>query len=679
MSFQIVSRAALTVAAVLLASTPMPAQAPVARGFGLADGGLTAGRDFVAGEVIVGLHRGMPVTAAHTVAAAATGRVVRRIDGPQPVALVRFADEPHARQAVAALAKQPGVRFIERNGIVSIPPIPAAATKEGRPRVRPEPVAISTDPGTPYQWHLPVIRATAALGPLAASSPTIAIIDTGVDYTHPELSGKVIMGRNCVDDTRDPFDDHGHGTHVAGIAAAKAGNGVDGDGIASKSKVLAVKVLDSTGFGTFFDIACGLRYARTVTTSPAVRVGNFSIGGPESAAVAAEVEEWRKAGKILVAAAGNTNDTGNGTLNADPGFALRVMATEHNDCRASFSTFSPAADPTRFNIAAPGFAIVSTFPGTGFLMMDGTSMATPMVAAAAALVWAHEPGLTREAVIRRLVDSGKPVTCGFAAATRRLDVRRAVLRTSETAIVGRVLNGASGEAIASATASVQVLDGASILGGSVTSRGGSYEIVGGRLAGSGRKLRLSASGYITDEAIRRVTVATSPPTGPFTDAAMRQRGAGFFQVTVDWKTTQPDSAAAGARTMGWDLDLVLQPPGAREDWFGPGPAGDLARVPFYRVFRDSFNDTEPVESLAIAPRAADGTYRILVRRFSGPSGLDLGDSRAHVRLYDSDVPVMGVRATGCTARQSFWHVANVRKRGTSYTVTRVDRCRETPL
>jgi thermitase len=168
------------------------------------------------------------------------------------------------------------------------------------------------------------------------------VIDTGVDYTHSDLAGKVFFGRNCIFNNFDPFDDAGHGTHVAGLAAATAGNGQDGEGVSHLSKIYATMVFNSFGFGTFFQIACGMHDAHLAVTSPPIRVGNMSIGGPASALIATEVDHWKAAGKLLVVAAGNDTNTGEGTFNIDPDIALRVMATEEHDCRTDFSNFSPA-------------------------------------------------------------------------------------------------------------------------------------------------------------------------------------------------------------------------------------------------------------------------------------------------------------------------------------------------
>ena len=151
----------------------------------------------------------------------------------------------------------------------------------------------------------------------------------------------------------------GHGTHVAGIIGAKVGNHIYGEGVCPNCKILAVKVLDATGFGSFFDVADGMHYAHTVVTTPATKVINMSVGGANSALIATEVSHIKAAGKVLVASAGNDNltSTANAFPGADPNTALRVMATEENDCRTLFSNFSPAAAPTQYNIAVPGFHI----------------------------------------------------------------------------------------------------------------------------------------------------------------------------------------------------------------------------------------------------------------------------------------------------------------------------------
>jgi thermitase len=161
------------------------------------------------------------------------GKVAKSITG---AVLLDFASEKGAKDAVKKLIERSDVTFVERNGFMSIPPMPvlpdlknqkkmnlpkgdlnsSALSSESVSAESMSALSVSTDPGTGYQWHHTVIRKTAAdIGDLSLTPPTVAVIDTGVDYTHPDLSGRVILGKNCVADNNDPFDDHGHGTHVA--------------------------------------------------------------------------------------------------------------------------------------------------------------------------------------------------------------------------------------------------------------------------------------------------------------------------------------------------------------------------------------------------------------------------------------------------------------------------------
>ncbi len=194
-----------------------------------------------------------------------------------------------------------------------------------------------------------------------------------------------------------------------------------------------------------FDIADGMQFAidNRTATEPDTKVVSMSLGGPSnSSLLAAKVSAMKTVGMVLVAAAGNENTSVTPSYpGADPNTALRVMATNEVDCRAWFSNFSPTTAASRYNIAAPGWQIYSTLPSAGYGAMSGTSMATPIVAGGAALVWGQLTTLTRDTLVTRLLTYGQPVTCGFAvAATKRLDVRKAIFGTAETAIVGQVLD-----------------------------------------------------------------------------------------------------------------------------------------------------------------------------------------------------------------------------------------------
>lgn len=677
-------------------SSPLAASAGKGKlGYGFAPG-LVPGKDFVAGQLIVGLKEGMSTRGLQNLKQTATamqGTVVREIQGS--AFLLEFASEQAVLDAVSALTALPEVAFVERNGFMRIPtrPVPpqTRGIKQGQrskgqqPREGMQSRIVSADAGTGYQWHHTVIRKTATLPALVAAPPTVAVLDTGVDYTHTDLTGKVILGRNVINQTMDPFDDEGHGTHVAGIIAARAGNRFYGEGVCPNCRILAVKVLDSAGSGSFFDIAQGMSYVLSVrnTTTPRTRVVNMSLGGPNSALVAARVLAMRNAGLVLAVAAGNDNttSTSNAFPGADPNTALRVMATEENDARTFFSNFSPAASPTQYNIAAPGGNIFSTVPGEGFTEISGTSQATPVVAGAAALVLGQFPALTREQLVTRLITNGKPISKGFAATTRRVDVRRAITPgTSETALVGRLLDPFTGLATSPPTTpdNARLFNGATQLATDATNRGGSYEMTG-LAAGAGRILRANRANYVTSPLRSPLTVTAGIAAGPFTDAHPLARPAGFATVIVDWLTSQPNADTPGCINAcnGWDFDLYVRPPSG--PFIGISNPGDLATAPFVRYARDSIDDMEPLETIVIGASAANGVYRVFVNNGwagNNPSfNPSWTGSLASAQIYRGATLFQNyaIHPATCGAN-AFWHVGNLTKNGANYTWTNVNTC-----
>jgi len=210
----------------------------------------------------------------------------------------------------------------------------------------------------------------------------VAIVDTGIDYTHPDLDENYAGGADFVNNDSDPMDDHGHGTHCAGTVAAED-DGLGVVGVAPEALLFGVKVLSATGSGSWSAIIAGIEWA----ADNGIQVTNNSYGGSghPGSIVQAAFDNSYAAGVLHVAAAGNSGacPPPGDTVGYPAKFSsvLAVAATTSTDARACFSSTGPDVE-----IAAPGSSINSTRRGGGYTFMSGTSMASPHVAGVAALV-----------------------------------------------------------------------------------------------------------------------------------------------------------------------------------------------------------------------------------------------------------------------------------------------------
>lgn len=237
---------------------------------------------------------------------------------------------------------------------------------------------------------------------LGSTAAKVAVLDTGLRKTHEEfVGGRVLQGRDVANGDNDPTDDHGHGTHVTGIALANTGNrrGIAG---LSQSTILPVKVLDENGGGTFSDVATGIRWA----ADQGAHAISMSLGtATNSATVRRAVEyAWSK-GALLVAAAGNDGACGGCVLYpARYKEVIAVACTDANDARCWFSSQGPEVE-----LAAPGYQILSTAHAgdAAYLTKSGTSMSTPHVSGVAALAKTLRPGLDNQQLRLRLRDAAR--------------------------------------------------------------------------------------------------------------------------------------------------------------------------------------------------------------------------------------------------------------------------------
>ncbi|CDQ19163.1 thermitase Serine peptidase. MEROPS family S08A [Halobacillus karajensis] len=210
-----------------------------------------------------------------------------------------------------------------------------------------------------------------------SSNQEIAIVDSGVDYNHPDLAGKTIKGYDFVDNDYDPMDLNNHGTHVAGTAAAITNNGSGVAGMAPNTSILAVRALDANGSGSLYDIADAIRYS----ADEGAEVINLSLGCDCDTQTLENAVNyaWNK-GSVVIAAAGN--DGVSTTFEpASYDNVIAVGAVDSNNNKASFSNYGTWVDVT-----APGVDIASTVPNGGYAYMSGTSMASPHVAGLAGLL-----------------------------------------------------------------------------------------------------------------------------------------------------------------------------------------------------------------------------------------------------------------------------------------------------
>ncbi len=244
------------------------------------------------------------------------------------------------------------------------------------------------------QWHLPAISAPEAWGITAGSSGVIiAILDTGVDPSHPDLSAKLIPGWNFYDNNSDTRDVYGHGTATAGTAAASGNNGIGVASVAMNCLIMPVRISDPSGWATDSAIATGLNWA----ANQGARVANISYAVSGHSAVSSAAQYFQKKGGIVAVSAGN-----DGTVSsaADDPYVLTVSATDSSDAVTSWSNKGSNID-----LAAPGNGIYTTSRGSTYGSHSGTSFAAPIVAGTAALVISANPGLSGSQVQDILKDT----------------------------------------------------------------------------------------------------------------------------------------------------------------------------------------------------------------------------------------------------------------------------------
>lgn len=331
-------------------------------------------------------------------------------------------------QLATDLAKDPTVEWVDQNWIVTVP----SPVADKRAPLQAPGIAFETnDPLAKQQWHLPKINVAQAWQTSQGEGIIVAVVDTGIDTRHPDLVANLVPGFNSLDNTNDPTDDNGHGTHVAGIIGAVAGNGIGMAGVSPKAKIMPIRALGDQG-GSAQSVSAGIQYA----VDHGASVINLSLGSTKpSKAIESAIKYALKKGVSVVAAMGNSGDQGNPRQwPASYAGVVAVGATDPQDKITPWSDFGEW-----IAVSAPGYGIWSTFPTyetsltrlakqnpgalppeakiqTNYSALSGTSQATPVVAGIIANMRSVQKGLTRAQIRDQIMKSSRDVgPAGFDA------------------------------------------------------------------------------------------------------------------------------------------------------------------------------------------------------------------------------------------------------------------------
>ncbi|MGH2358095.1 MAG: S8 family serine peptidase, partial [Candidatus Limnocylindria bacterium] len=309
------------------------------------------------------------------------------LPGPGAAQVIGTGGRPVA-DVLAELRADPAVDYAEPDYVVHL----ADAGSEA--------VAVN-DPLSANQYSLDRMMVRDAWSLATGASTLVAVLDTGVQFGHPDLAGRTVPGHDFVNDDADASDDNGHGTWVSGVIAANANNGIGGAGVSWSDLILPVKIMSATGTGYTSDLTAGIMYA----ADRGARVINMSVGGfPYSQLTLDAVDYAWSRGAVLFGAAGN-NAREEVFYPASYGNVLSVSATQLDDELSSWSSHGPLND-----LSAPGASVLTTnceackpAEGGPYTYISGTSFAAPNAAAVAALILARNPGWTNRQVVDQLL------------------------------------------------------------------------------------------------------------------------------------------------------------------------------------------------------------------------------------------------------------------------------------
>lgn len=389
---------------------------------------LNDSRELISPDVLVKFKAGVTNPTIKAITLKLHDRIEDDIEAVPGLEAIKDLDDETADQVVADYRKLPEVEYAEVNGEISLDREDSAL----------EPVT-PRDPQFSDQWALAnngqqggkqgadisAMRAWAVT--TGTDDVVIAVLDSGVDYTHDDLANNIwvrpanippfeddsagaiqdLHGYNAIENNSDPMDDNGHGTHCAGIIGAEGGNDIGIAGVNWKVQIMPLKFMNAGGFGTTKDAVEAINYVINRRKAGVnVRVISASWGSTaKSRALEDIIRKAYEAGILFVAASGNASTDNDRSPHYPSSYnipnVISVAALDRKDELASFSNYGAKS----VAIAAPGVDILSTWLGNEYEWKSGTSMATPVVAGVAGLIAAREPRLSVDELRKRILES----------------------------------------------------------------------------------------------------------------------------------------------------------------------------------------------------------------------------------------------------------------------------------
>jgi len=360
-------------------------------------------------------------------------------------------------EAIEAYKNSPDVLYVEPDYKISLSPIEKTGKSAEAGSMSISSAAYPNDPAYPYLWGLHNTGQAPFYGTadadidapdawaITTGSPSVivAVVDTGVDYTHPDLAANIwqnpqeiingidddgngyiddVRGWNFVSKNNDPMDDNGHGTHCAGTIAAVGNNGIGIAGTAWNVKIMPLKFLNAQGSGYVSDAISAILYANQ---KGAAVISNSWSGTGYTQSLKDAIDA---SSAVVVCAAGNSGANADTSPQYPAAFSssniLSVAATDYNDKLASFSNYGA----TSVDLAAPGVSIYSTTKSGSYQYLSGTSMATPHVSGVAALLKSQNPSMSATQIRSRIISSVDAISSlsGKVASGGRLNAAKAL-------------------------------------------------------------------------------------------------------------------------------------------------------------------------------------------------------------------------------------------------------------